>query len=703
MSSSRAEQMQIFYEIAMAVGEGEDLRQVSRTGLQAILRKLNCSAGGIHLASEQQLQAGYTIPRSIASIAAYQAALQEVPLPVGGARYTEFLERLPRVGQVANGDSFHLLRLGDEGLLVIIRSAPLDRRLLHNLLPIVSKFALAIGYCLQRQRLTTMVKSLQSAEEELRSYQEQLEEKVAARTCELEQEMIERRKTEASLRRSEQRHRLFLETLPDPVVVYDAFGVVIFQNKAFSQSFGWKQGEHQLNSASFVPPDSREKTESLLQQLLKGQPLAEYETTRITKDGRTLQVAISAMPVKSPDGSRLPLVIVYRDVTEQRQLEHQLLHGQKMQAMGTLAGGIAHDFNNLLQAIQGYVQLLLFRQQKGTKEHKYLDAVDRATKRAAALVRQLLMASRKVESQLVPVDLNREILQVVKLLRHTLPKMIKIETRLSAEPLIINADSGQIEQVLLNLASNAQAAMPEGGTLEIATRLVVVDQIFCRSHAEIIPGDYALLEVSDNGCGMERSTLEHIFDPFFTTKGVGEGTGLGLSTAYGIIKNHQGHINCYSEPGQGTTFKVHLPQLSSMSQLPAIKPPAQPDLPGGNELILIADDESDVAVIARQMLEETGYRVEQVKSGEEALERYFSPERRVDLVLLDLGMPGMGGERCLKLLRERDPGARVLVASGYATREQEEKVLQLGARSFVAKPYELGILLGKVRAVLDAA
>jgi two-component system cell cycle sensor histidine kinase/response regulator CckA len=248
-----------------------------------------------------------------------------------------------------------------------------------------------------------------------------------------------------------------------------------------------------------------------------------------------------------------------RDTTARRQLETALMHAQKMGAVGTLAGGWAHDFNNLLQGIQGYTELLLLDKPAGDNDYTELQEISKAAGRGAELTRQLLTFSRKVESRLRPVNLNREVLNVTQLLRRTIPKMIRIELRLAPELRQVNADANQIEQVLMNLAVNANDAMPGGGRFAIETANVTLDEKYCMMHEGARPGEHVLLSVTDTGCGMDKETLEHIFEPFYTTKGVGKGTGLGLAMVYGIVKNHWGYITCSSKLGTGTPFKIYLP------------------------------------------------------------------------------------------------------------------------------------------------
>lgn len=387
-----------------------------------------------------------------------------------------------------------------------------------------------------------------------------------------------------------------------------------------------------------------------------------------------------------------------REQAEQRseQLRHQLQHSQKMEAIGTLAGGIAHDFNNLLQGIQGYCELLLFEDtDQGSRE---LQEILRAAKRGGELTRQLLTFSRKVESNLVPIDLNQVISDMRDMLERTIPKMIKVKLHLKTNLNFVNGDSSQLEQVLMNLAVNARDAMPEGGLLTISIEDVVLNPEYHHIFPEIAPGQYVLLTVSDTGQGMDLATQNRIFDPFFTTKSVGKGTGLGLAIVYGIVKSHQGHISCYSEPTKGTTFKIYLPAIAHNT--PTIQEEATKEMPRGTETILLIDDEAFIREIGQRILSEFGYTVLTAEDGESALEIYRKNGDNIDLVILDIIMPGMGGEQCMKKLIAAHPLIKILISSGYSENGPVSDTIFQGALDFINKPYDVGQLLRTVRRVL---
>jgi CheY-like chemotaxis protein len=372
-----------------------------------------------------------------------------------------------------------------------------------------------------------------------------------------------------------------------------------------------------------------------------------------------------------------------------------------MEAVGTLAGGIAHDFNNLLQAIQGYSDLLLLDKNKDDPGYRELQEIRRAGQRASELTQQLLTFSQKVESRLRPVNLNHEVTEVENLLKRTIPKMIRIELHLADTLGTINADPAQIEQVIMNLGVNARDAMPEGGTLIIETQDTTLDEQYCSTHLGAIPGDYVLLTISDTGHGMDNETLEHIFEPFYTTKETGKGTGLGLAMVYGIVKGHHGYITYCSEPGEGTTFKIYLPVIRPEGKAQNAEHEDNGVIIRGTETVLLVDDEEPIRELGKDTLARFGYTVIMAPDGESALELYREKNKEIDLIILDLIMPGMGGRKCLERLLKINPQARVLIASGYSVNGPTKEALAAGARGFISKPYDLTQMLKAVREALD--
>ena len=413
----------------------------------------------------------------------------------------------------------------------------------------------------------------------------------------------------------------------------------------------------------------------------------------------TLANQLSSMAYQNVQQARF-IADLKRTEQEKEQLQSQLQQAQKMEAVGTLAGGIAHDFNNLLQAINGYTQLMLIDKSENDPDYPNLEAVLRAGGRARDLVRQLLFFSRKVETKKTSVELNQEVRQAHRMLRRAIPKMVDIELHLESRLWAINADPVQIEQMLLNLGTNAADALPDGGKLVIETKNIVLDEDYARNHLEAAPGRFVLLTVSDTGHGMDQETVEHIFEPFFTTKAIGKGTGLGLASVYGIVKSHGGFINCYSEVALGTTFKIYLPAIEPENGR-AADDFSETAPKGGTERILLVDDEAPIRDFASKVLERFGYTVVTAASGEEALEIHTRNPAGVDLVIMDIGMPGMGGHKCLGEILRLDRSAKVLIASGYSINGQLKDTIEADAVGYVGKPYQVNDLLHKVRAVLD--
>lgn len=519
--------------------------------------------------------------------------------------------------------------------------------------------------------------------------------------------MTERRQAEEALRESEERFRSIVEHSHAGIFMIDSRYCFTYTNDELCRIVGYTKDE--LVGTDFRKFLDDEGSKIVVDRYLRRQRgeavPSRYEFTFIRKDGQRRFAEMSAVAIRDSAGNMRSIGQVL-DITDRKQseddrrkLEAQLRHAQKMEAIGILAGGVAHDFNNLLQAVQGYAELMLLEKRRGERGYGELQEIVRAVRRGSEFIRQLLTFSRKVESNLQAVDLNHAIRQVRELLLRTMPKMIEIELHLAEDLRTVNADPGQLEQVLMNLAVNSKDSMPEGGKLIIETQDVYLDQGYCNEHPGAKTGRYALLTVTDTGHGMDKHTLAHLFEPFFTTKGVGRGTGLGLAMAYGIVKNHGGYIMCYSEVGHGTTFKVYLPVIEG---LPGVSGGhAEQTVAGGSETILLVDDEESVREIGGRMLERSGYRVLLAVDGEAAVVEYGKQPGKVDLVVLDLIMPGMGGRRCLDELLRVDPRAKVLIASGHAVNGHGRESLKSGAKGFLAKPYELRQLLRTVREVLD--
>ncbi|MBN2126058.1 MAG: PAS domain S-box protein [Deltaproteobacteria bacterium] len=501
---------------------------------------------------------------------------------------------------------------------------------------------------------------------------------------------------------AEELYRSFLHSSADAIAIYDLDGRIRYVSPAFTKLFGWTLEEVEGKKIPTIPPLEEEKTSLMIRNLIKkGIPYHGFETKRIGKDGRSLDVSISASRYDDHEGNPSGIIVTLRDISERKRLEAQLLQAHKMEAIGTLAGGIAHDFNNILQTISGYTQILLMGKEAADPDRVKLEAIETAAMKASDLTKQLLVFSQKVESELRPLDLNQEVKQVSRLLERTIAKMITIELDLGENLKIINADPVQVEQILMNLAVNARDAMPDGGTLAFQTRNVVLDEEYCKTHLDALPGEYVRLVISDTGHGMAQEVLEHLFEPFFTTKELGRGTGLGLAMVYGIVKNHEGHIACSSESEVGTTFEIHFPVLKAEEKSRAAGLIKSQKIPAGTETVLLVDDEKNILEILQEMLARFGYSTLAAESGERAVEIFEKEKERIDLVILDLSMPGMGGQKCLGRLLELNPRIKVIIASGYSANRRVKETLEMGATAFIAKPYHHVDLLKKVREVCD--
>jgi PAS domain S-box-containing protein len=504
-------------------------------------------------------------------------------------------------------------------------------------------------------------------------------------------------------RAAEERLRLAtaVEQAAESVIISDRRGTIQYVNPAFEKLSGFTQED--IVGKNFRILKSAKHDEAFYNEMWDTISRGGTWTGRINnrmKDGTFCEFETAISPIRESSGAIVNFVSVNRDVTQEVALEAQLLQAQKMEAVGTLAGGIAHDFNNLLQVIQGYSEVLLDGLNQDQSNNEALQKIHRSAKRGAELTRQLLTFSRKVQSKKRPLDLNHEVQQVKNLLERTIPKMIEFELYLAETPSIINADPAQVEQALMNLAVNAMDAMSDGGKIVVETEKVILDDNFCDTHFGVKPGPHILLSISDTGHGMSKETLEHVFEPFYTTKEVGKGTGLGLAMVYGIVKNHEGYVMCYSEPNTGTTFKIYLPAMEQDEDKKEVGETAD-NVPGGTETILLVDDEEYIRELGVELLSDVGYKVLTATDGESALKLYERELKRIDLVILDLVIPGMGGKKCHEEILKKNPKAKILIVSGYSAEGPGKEALDAGAKGFVGKPFDVVHMLQTVREILD--
>jgi two-component system cell cycle sensor histidine kinase/response regulator CckA len=393
---------------------------------------------------------------------------------------------------------------------------------------------------------------------------------------------------------------------------------------------------------------------------------------------------------------RLATLNFVRDITEQKQLEFSLQQAKKMEAIGTLAGGIAHDFNNLLMGIQGRNSLMLLEIDPSHPHVDHLKGIEEYVQRATDLTRQLLGVARGGKYEVKPTDINQILRRSSEMFGRT-RKEIHLHTTYQEDVWTVEVDRAQVEQVLLNLYVNAWQAMPQGGSLYLQTQNVVLNRAFSKPYG-LSPGHYVSIAVTDTGCGMAEAVRQRVFDPFFTTKEMGRGTGLGLASAYGIVRNHGGIITVDSAEGRGTTFTLYLP---ATDRAVAVESRTSPQIRKGTETILLVDDEKMILDVGRQMLEKVGYRVLTSQSGEEALDVYAHFRQRIDLVILDMIMPDLSGGETFNRLKGIDPEVKVLLSSGYSMEGQAKVILASGCRGFIQKPFTIHSLSQKIRGILD--
>ena len=513
----------------------------------------------------------------------------------------------------------------------------------------------------------------------------------------------ERKRAEEELRVSRQLLEGIINAIPVRVFWKDKNLVYLGCNAAFARDAGFADPKDVIGKDDFqmgwrdqaesYRSDDRQVIESGLSKFLIEEP-------QTTPEGNTITLLTSKLPLRTATGEISGLLGTYMDITERRKLEDQLRHAQKMEAVGQLAGGIAHDFNNVLSAIIGYGHITLMKMAKDDPQRLNIQQILDAADRAAHLTKDLLLFSRKQISDRKPVDLNAIIRTVEKFLARVIGEDIAFKTILHGEPIPVLADMHQLEQVLMNLATNARDAMPKGGILTIATEQIMLDKEFVAIHGYASPGVYAMITVADMGIGMDEQTRQRIFEPFFTTKNVGKGTGLGMAVVYGIIKQHEGYINVYSEPGKGTTFRIYLPLISS--EIIEEKKEAQVDYSErGTETILVAEDDESLRELTVSILQEFGYKVVVAVDGEDAVKKYMENKDRIQLLLFDIVMPKKTGKEAYDEIKGIKPDIRVIFLSGYAPDIIRQKGLLENNESVIYKPISPANLLKKVRNVLN--
>jgi PAS domain S-box-containing protein len=487
----------------------------------------------------------------------------------------------------------------------------------------------------------------------------------------IEQE-LRRANEELHLRTTEQigeyRTKLaaIIDSSEDAIIGKNLDGTITSWNKGAERIYGYTPAEAIGKNISILAPSDRpDEIPEILRKIARGESTEHYESMRVAKDGRHLNVSITVSPLRDSAGEIVGASAIARDITGQRRAEDQLRQSQKMEAIGRLAGGVAHDFNNVLGIINACTEFLRDRIDPEAEPALYVENIRRAIERGSALTRQLLAFSRRQVVQPVLLDLNDRLKDISKLLRPLMGDDVQISISPRSRSAVVEADPGQIDQIIVNLAVNARDAMPRGGKFILETDNVEIDQTFAEQHQPLNPGKYVMLAVSDDGSGMDKATLSRIFEPFFTTKEAGKGTGLGLATVYGIVQQSGGHIWVYSEAGQGTTFKVYLPaaehKMGSRSSTAgeAVVPKRQ-----GTTILLVEDDEI-MRSLTRKLLRDQGYTVIEASNGKAALEWAESHLGETDLLLTDVVMPIMNGPELAERMTGSHPALKIVFMSGY--------------------------------------
>jgi PAS domain S-box-containing protein len=508
----------------------------------------------------------------------------------------------------------------------------------------------------------------------------------------------------AHLKAQTDRDRMFRLSV-DLICVARLDGYFAEVNPSWSRVTGWSEAEllsHQW--LDFVHPDDIDATIVAGKTLQQDKPIIGFENRYRCADESYRWFSWNTYPLA---GEGIAFAIA-RDITaakamadEKAGLEQQLRQSQKMEAVGRLAGGVAHDFNNLLQAIMGYTSLVLEELAPGSKTCENLEEVNRAAEKATGLVRQLLSFSRRDTQKLEPLDMNDVVQGIMKLVRRILGEDVELLVSPGPNLGMLYADRGQLEQVLMNLCVNARDAMPDGGRILIETSNEHLDDAYCAVHADAHTGPYVSTSVSDTGSGMTREVIDHIFEPFFTTKDVGKGTGLGLATVYGIVRQHGGFISIYSEEGQGSCFRIYLPVTASESVKEESTRLWEPP-PTGTETVLVAEDEPQIRILVEQVLTRAGYRVILARDGAEAIELFAAATEPIHIAVLDMVMPRMGGRMASQRIRELKPNLPILFASGYSPETFGGPAITNSITAMLQKPMVFSDMLRTIRKLLDA-
>jgi len=487
--------------------------------------------------------------------------------------------------------------------------------------------------------------------------------------------------------------------LPQVVFETDEKGNLTFANKNAFDLFGYTKDDFDkgINVLQTIIPAEHKGVLENIQEVLSGKMLVAVEYTALKKDGSTFPIAIHSNPIIR-DNNTVGLRGILIDLTEQKKLESQLRQGHKMEAIGTLAGGIAHDFNNILGIILGNAELAMDDVPEWNPAKMNLKEIRIASLRAKDVVRQLLSFARKTGLEKKPTNIVPIVDESLKLLRSSIPTSIEIRQNVTKNVGTILADPTQINQILINLCTNANHAMPDGGILEVSLRHATFDEDTASQYPDLTPGRYVNLTVSDTGHGISQEDIDRIFDPYFTTKEIGKGTGMGLAVVHGIVKDHKGIIIVESELGKGTTFSIFFPIVEKEA---VVETQTDEKLPTGNERILLIDDEEMMVKLGHQRLERLGYKVEATTDPNDGLELFRSQPNQFDLVITDLTMPKITGDKLVKEILNIRPDIPVILCTGFSEKIDEKKAKAIGAAEYVEKPLNQRDFALMIRKVLD--
>lgn len=557
------------------------------------------------------------------------------------------------------------------------------------------------------QGFNEMLQKVEQRDAELEATQKQLEKLIERRTAQLiesnqqlQHQLSERMKIEQALSESELRYRTIFETSGSANVIIEHDMTISMANSAFVTLAGFMKDEIERKKKTidlFVGDDvARVREYHYLRRINPVAAPKNYEARFVTKGGDLRDVYVTVSMIPGTKQSVASLI----DLTDYKRLESQLLHSQKMEAIGQLAGGVAHDFNNILTAIIGYASLMNMKIDSSNPLRTYADSILSSAHKAAHLTQGLLAFSRKQIIAPKSIDLNGAITKIKGLLERLMGEDVTIEMNLGEGPTVAMVDQGQFEQILINFATNARDAMPDGGIFRIETGIADIDAAFIERHGYGKLGTYSVVTVSDTGTGMAKAILDHIFEPFYTTKEVGKGTGLGLAIIYGIVKQHNGYINVSSEEGQGTVFHVYLPFGQPVVR-ESQKKEQSAHLLTGKETVLVAEDDENVRRLAKNILEEYGYTVLEAADGQEAVHIFRKQAEAIDIALFDVIMPKKNGKAAYEEIRAIRSGIKALFISGYSTDVISKKGALEEGIHFLSKPVAPHDLLVKIRSILD--